>query len=153
MVIASDEKLSVSQAIGYMLKVIKTGNDITNFKGQFNAIKHGDYDCFFKMIKEPQPELLIQWKEGVIKNENFSQESGDCDVAMLVAIEPSVIKFHNECCNYYGNIIDTDISNLIFCKCAAFEKSCRETPASARRRSMPSLPPSTRRAPWWLSRR
>lgn len=125
MVITSDEKMLVSQSIGYMLKVLKSGKSITIFKEKFNAIKHGDYDCFFGLIKEPQPDLLFQWSKGVIKSSNFSQQSGDCDITMLVAVNPSLEKFSIDCYSHYGDIIDADIPDLIFCKCAAFEIALR----------------------------
>ena len=125
MVITKDEDLLVSQAVGYMFKVIKAGKNIINFKEQFNAIKHGDYDCFFTLIKEPQPELLFQWKEGSLKSSGYSQQSGDCDITMLFAIDPSLRKFCVDCFNYYGKINDSDITDLVFSKCAAFEIALR----------------------------
>ena len=44
---------------------------------------------------------------------------------MIFTIEPSIIKFGNDCYAYYGNIVDKDIPNIIFCKCAAFEIAMR----------------------------
>ena len=125
MVITSDENLLISHAIGYVFKVLKSRKSISVFKEAFNAIKHGDYDCFFRLIGEPQPELLIQWQNGIIKNSGFSQESGDCDITMLIAINPSLQKFFTDCHNQYGYIEDADITDLIFCKCAAFEIALR----------------------------
>ncbi len=125
MVITSDENLLISQAIGYVFKMLKSGKGIYGFKDAFNAIKHGDYDCFFRLIGEPQPELLIQWQKGKIKDTGFSQESGDCDITMLIAINPALKKFCIDCYNQYGHIEDADITDVIFCKCAAFEIALR----------------------------
>ena len=103
MVITKDEGLLVSQSVGYMFKVIKARKDIINFKEQFNAIKHGDYDRFFALVKEPQPELVFQWREGSIKNSGYSQQSGDCDITILFAIDPSLRKFAIDCFNSYSH--------------------------------------------------
>ena len=70
-----DENSLVAEVIGYTLKVMKFHDkDITKFIDEFNAIRHGDYDCFLGLIKEPPPELLFQWKDGIIKDSNFSQK-------------------------------------------------------------------------------
>ncbi len=117
-----DEDLVISHVVGYMLSVMKFhSKNITKFKEEFSAIRHADYDCFSGLVKAPQPELLIQWESGIIKTENFSQQSGDADITMHFAIEPSLKKFLNECTKYYGYNKDTNISNLLFRKCGAFE--------------------------------
>ena len=40
------KKMIVEVVVGYMLKILKNGKSIKKFKSKFNAIKHGDYDCF-----------------------------------------------------------------------------------------------------------
>ena len=84
MVVTKDENMPISMVVGYMLKVIKSGKNITNYKSEFNAVKHGDYDRFFDLIKEPQNDFIAQWRDGIIKNDNFSQKGGDPDFAMLL---------------------------------------------------------------------
>jgi len=119
-----DHTLLISNAIGYMLKVIKSGQNDKKFKKEFNAIKHGDYDEFLDLIKEPQA-FMVQWSHGVIKTEKFSKRSGDCDFAMIIAAGTSIETFLKKCFAEYGPIIDNDVSDLIFLRCAAFEISFR----------------------------
>ena len=119
-----DHKLPISYAVGYMLKVIKSGKRIDKFKDEFNAIKHGDYDMFLDYIKEPEP-FMVQWSRGVIKTDNFSQRAGDCDFVMMLRAEPSISKFLTTCFAEYGSITDADLPDPIFMKCAAFEISLR----------------------------
>lgn len=120
-----DEQTSIALVVGYMLKVIKSGRDIQDFRQEFNAIKHGDYDYFIGLIKEPQADSIIQWKDGEMKTEGFAQSKGDSDIAMLYVIEPSIVKFGNDCFSAYGPVTDPDLSDLVFCQCAAFEISLR----------------------------
>ena len=126
MTIAKDEDLPISQLVGYMLKIIKSERHISDFfKDRFNAIKHGDYDCFFDYIREVQNDYAIQWKAGVTKDIDFSQHSGDCDILMLHKIEPSIGIFFKSCYGEFQDHFDSDVSDLIYRKCAAFEISIK----------------------------
>lgn len=120
-----DEQTPIAQVVGYMLKVIKSGNNIKAYKEAFNAIKHGDYDCFLRLINEPMQGFIVQWKEGEMKTEGFAQAKGDSDIALLYVIEPSIIQFGKTCFTAYGKLVDADIPDLIFCRCAAYEISMR----------------------------
>jgi hypothetical protein len=125
MTITKDEDMPICTVIGYTLKIKKNIKITPLFNEQFNAAKHGDYDCFFDLMKVPQTEFIVQWKDGNIKTDNFYQQSGDCDIAMLHKIEPATINFGKKCFGFYGDIRDPDISDLIFRKCAAFEIALR----------------------------
>ncbi len=119
-----DHVLLISNAIGYMLKVIRAQRNINKYRKEFNAIKHGDYDEFLDLIREPNP-FMVQCSHGVVKKDNFSKRSGDCDITMIVAAGPSITAFMSRCFAEYGPIIDKDISDLIFLRCAAYEISFR----------------------------
>ncbi len=123
-----DETMLISKAIGYTLKIIKSGKAITKFGTKINSIKHGDYDQFFNVIKQPSQFMLLgSFDNGgfKIKDDNFSQSGGDCDVAMIIAVDNCLKKFYAECWNEYGDIIDNDMTDTVFNKCAAFEIAIR----------------------------
>ena len=50
---------TIEVAVGYMLKVLKTNQKITEFKDEFNAIKHGDYKSFLSLIEGEIPSMVI----------------------------------------------------------------------------------------------
>lgn len=125
----NDETLLISKTIGYMLKVIKSGKDIKKYRTHFNAIKHGDYDQFFALMEQPGAELLIQGtakSDGFnTKSDNFSQESGDCDVTMIINVNNGLRKFYPNCFNEYGYMQDVHFTDIVFNRCAAFELAIR----------------------------
>ena len=60
--------LTIEVALGYVLKVLKTNQKLTKFKDEFNAIKHGDYKTFLKMIGGTIPPMVI-YNWGIIRSE------------------------------------------------------------------------------------
>ena len=124
-----DQDLPISRTIGYMLKIMKSGKDFTKFKEAFDAIRHGNYDQFFKAIKQPPTDALVVAtvsENGTsIKSENFSLESGDCDIAMILYVGPGLKHFATECLSEFGEFRDAEVTNDIFNKCAAFEIALR----------------------------
>lgn len=49
----------IGEVIGYMLLVLKSGKDISQFKSEFNAIRHGNYDDFIKLINPKEKAYSI----------------------------------------------------------------------------------------------
>ena len=120
------EKLIIEPTVGYMLKVLKSGIDITKFESEFAAIRHGNYDKFMDLIMEEKGEAVV-YMNGIISNENISQKN-HFDFAALVVAAPSLKKFFKDCINEYGSQLlasDTDISNQIYGNAALFELSLR----------------------------
>jgi hypothetical protein len=50
---------TIEVVVGYMLKVLKTNQKVTEFKDEFNAIKHGDYKTFLSLIGGEIPPMVI----------------------------------------------------------------------------------------------
>jgi hypothetical protein len=119
-----DLKTIYANLVGYMLKNIKLGCDIDEIRNKFNAIKHGDYDEFIKLIQGSEP-LMVVYNNGVMKTSNFSSNTGDCDFVMMMASAPSMIDFYKRCISTYGNNIDVQVNDVIYKKLALFEISLR----------------------------
>jgi len=45
--------LTIEPTVGYMLKVIKSGQTITKYNDEFKAIRHGNYFDFLNLLKAP----------------------------------------------------------------------------------------------------
>ena len=114
----------ISVVVGYMLKLMKLGINTIKFKEEFNAIKHGNYDEFIKLIGVNEPPMIV-YNNNNIKTSGFSQKSGDCDFIMILAAGSALKCFYKECKNKYGDIIDSDISDEIYKNLATFEISLR----------------------------
>lgn len=121
------EKLIIEPVVGYMLKVMKSGVDITKFKDEFSAIRHGNYDDFLDLVKGSRPPMVV-WQEGIIYNQDNVSQKTHCDFVALVLSGPSLHKFFNDCINEYGDkylINDDDISNEVYGKVVLFEIGLR----------------------------
>jgi hypothetical protein len=118
------DELIINVVVGYMLKVLRNGLDIANFKSEFSAIRHGDYDTFIRLINIEEP-TIVAYNAGIIKTNNFSKASGDCDFLMLLASGNALKEFYRKCKLYYGDIIDNDIEDEIYKKMVEFEISLR----------------------------
>lgn len=101
------EKYIIEIVVGYMLKVMKSGVGITDFKDEFSCIRHGDYDKFIEKVNGGIPFMVTY--------------GGDCDFFKLVKSAPSLKKFYLECKNKYGIIKGEKIPDIIFEKLALFE--------------------------------
>ena len=51
--------LIIEVAVGYLLKVLKNQKRITEYKNEFNAIKHSDYKTFLSLIDGEIPPMVI----------------------------------------------------------------------------------------------
>ena len=56
-------KFIIIVTVGYMLKVLKSGNPTLGYKSEFDSIKHGDYAKVIKIIWGSIP-FLVTYKEG-----------------------------------------------------------------------------------------
>lgn len=115
--------LTIEPTVGYMLKVIKSGQTITKYNDEFKAIRHGNYFDFLNLVKGPIP-FMVSYTNGVIRTEEYPQKD-DCDFAGLLKAGPSLVIFYKKCFAEYGLIIDTDISDEEFGKVVLFELSLR----------------------------
>ncbi len=117
------EFLWIGLTVGYMLKVMKAGNQISIFKNEFSAIRHGNYSEFINLINEPIPEM-VAYKNGAIEV-NPPLRNDDIDVEKILKAGPSLEKFLQLCKNEYGSILDEAVPDLVFYDAAIFELSLR----------------------------
>ena len=115
--------LMVEVAVGFMLKVLKTNQKLTEFKDEFNAIKHGDYKTFLSLIDGEIPLMVIYNGGGIRAEENNPKY--DFDFEGLLKSGPSLKIFLKKCFLVYGNIEDPDIPDLIYHKVVVFEIALR----------------------------
>lgn len=113
----------INITVGYMIKVMKSGLDITEFRREFTAIRHGNYHTFIQLINEEVPTMVI-YDRGIIRTHNKSY-ADDFDFAGMLKAGPSLEAFFNKCGSVYGNIVDRDISNDVYEKLASFELGLR----------------------------
>jgi hypothetical protein len=115
--------LMVEIAVGYMLKVLKNRKKITEYKNEFNAIKHGDYKTFLSLVGGKIPPMVI-YNSGKFRSEE-NNPNYDCDFEGLLKSGPSLLIFLKKCLLVYGNIEDTDITDSIYHKVVVFEIALR----------------------------
>ena len=115
--------LTIEVVVGYMLKVLKTNQKLTEFKEEFNAIKHGDYKSFLSLIEGEIPSMVI-YKGGKIRYEE-NNPNYDFDFEGLLKSGPSLRIFLKKCFLVYGNIDDPDIPDSIYHKVVVFEIAIR----------------------------
>jgi hypothetical protein len=117
------EMLIIEPTVGYMLKVLKSGVTITNFKNEFGHIRHGNYLDFLNLVQGPIPEM-VTYKNGHISNDNVPRKT-DCDFELLLKSGPSLSIFYNNCTKVYGQFKDNDIPDEIYYKVVLFEIGLR----------------------------
>lgn len=115
--------LIIEIAVGYMLKVIKSGMVITKFKEEFASIRHGDYFNFINLIDAPLP-FMVTYQNGNVYVDDKNNPN-DIDFAGLLKAGNSLKLFYENCIDHYGQIIDNEIPDNIYCKLASFEISLR----------------------------
>jgi hypothetical protein len=115
--------LTIEVAVGYMLKVLKNEKRITNYKNEFNSIKHGDYKTFLSLIGGEIPQMVIS-NGGTIRPEE-NNPNYDCDFEGLLKSGPSLLIFLKKCFLIYGNIQDSDIPDSVYHKIVVFEIAIR----------------------------
>lgn len=115
--------LVVEIAVGYMLKVLKSKKKIIKFKEEFAAIRHGDYYSFINQIGGTLP-FIVTYSNGNVYEDN-KNNADDFDFVGLLKSGHSLKIFYDKCIEHYGEIVDNDIPDLIYCKLAYFELSLR----------------------------
>jgi len=115
--------LPFATTVGYMLKVLKSDVKIDKFNTEFKMIRHGNYFEFITSVKGEVPHTVV-YDKGVIKSGNIAREDDFAFLGFFNA-NPSLKKFHENCHQKYGEIIDTDIPNSIYGIAALFEISIR----------------------------
>ncbi|MDP1745596.1 MAG: hypothetical protein Q8L90_08465 [Bacteroidota bacterium] len=116
-------KLIIEVVVGYMLKVLKSGNEISKYNDEFKAIRHGDYFAFINFVKSPLPEKVVYNNGAIIVNGKHKKD--DSDFLALINSGPSLKLFYRNCIAEYGKIIDADLIDETFEKCARFEIALR----------------------------
>lgn len=109
--------------IGYMYKVLKNEKDISKFKKEFEAIRHGNYSEFVDLIGN-KINLIVSFNSGVINRDTFIRDN-DSDFGRLIKSGESLKAFLRNCQNEFGKIEDNDIGDEDFEKLALFELSLR----------------------------
>ncbi len=117
------EILIIEPAVGYMLKVLKSGKTITHFKAEFGHIRHGNYFDFLNLVQGPIPPMTTYYN-GIVTNDNTPRKT-DCDFGLLLKSGPSLMIFFKSCTEVYGHILDNDVPDNIYRKAVLFEISLR----------------------------
>jgi hypothetical protein len=115
--------LVIEHVVGYMLKVLKSGRNTSTFKDEFNAIKHGDYREFLKLVGGTLP-CMITWNSAVVKDDT-DNPNYECDFEGLFKSGPSLNLFFEKCVKTYGVIDDIDIPQNVYHKAVTFEIAIR----------------------------
>ena len=80
--------LIIEVAVGYALKVLNNQKRITEYKNEFNAIKHGDYKSFLSLIEGEIPSMVIYNRGKIRYDEN--KPNYDFDFEGLLKSGPSL---------------------------------------------------------------
>lgn len=116
-------KLMIEVVVGYMYKVQKNKLDISNFKEEFAAIRHGNYLQFFNLIGKPI-DFIVTYDNGKVSN-NVAVEENEPAFSALNKVGESLKDFLIRTRNEFGTINDNDLSDDTFEKAALFELSLR----------------------------
>lgn len=121
------EKLIVEIVIGYMLKVMKSGENTTKFYREFASIRHGDYDTFFDIVKGERPPIVV-WHNGLISDQDTVSQKTTCDFTALLLVGPSLDDFFSQCRTEYGDkylLNNDEINNETYSNAVQFELALR----------------------------
>lgn len=115
----------VELSIGYMLKVLKSRQDTSQFKKEFDAIRHGNYYDFINLIGEN-----INFNVGYNGNTgeittDVSPKKDEPDFVGLAKAGTSCKVFLEKCVKVYGEWHDNDISDRTYLNLALFEIALR----------------------------
>jgi hypothetical protein len=106
-----------------MYKVLKNELDTSDYKSEFSAIRHGDYYDFITSIGK-EIDFIVVYNKGEIEKETNIKES-DIDFVGLVKSGESLREFYKKCYLKFGEINDSDLSDIYFEKAALYELSLR----------------------------
>lgn len=118
------DRYIIAVVVGYMLKVLKSGKEISEYKKEFNAIRHGDFIRFINLVKGPIP-FMVTYNEGVITSGNIPPQEDNIAFELLLKSGPSLKIFYANCLLVYGSINDPDVTDEMYEMLAIFEISLR----------------------------
>lgn len=110
--------------IGYMLKVMKNGLDYSNFKAEFDHIRHGNYDAFIEKVKVIKTPIIALYAPEELIDKELSHKNFGHWMGMFLAI-PSVVNFCVRCKNHFGIVSDKNLPDVVFIEVAFFETVIR----------------------------
>lgn len=120
------DKLIIGVTVGYMLKVLKSETPVTEYKNEFDAIRHGDYIKFIDLVGGPMPYLTTyNGDTGMITSGYLPPQENDIGFELLIKTGPSLKIFLLKCLSKFGEIDDLDITDEIYYKLAIFEINLR----------------------------
>ncbi len=119
------DKLWIAHTVAYMLKVMKSGADLSQHRKPFASIRHGNYDDFIDEVDGELPFMIVYNAGNIEDDVNKISQKTHFDFAGLIKAGPSMKKFYYECFNSFGRITDPDIPDQIFEDVALFEIGLR----------------------------
>ncbi len=115
----NEEELLVS-VIGYMLRVMKSGQDYSKFKKEFDHIRHGNYDDFNNEVNVGIASPLVIYAPQELLEKELSHKNYGHWMGMFTST-PALNIFGKKCLNEFGRFSDPDLSIETFKKAAHFE--------------------------------
>lgn len=118
-------ELIANVLIGTVYKIMKNNLDYSKFKDEFKLLRHSKIEEFSKLITNEKSDLYVMnIKTLNIKNNSFTQNE-DGIFIMLMNNVPSFNKFIDILNEEYGDFIDNDFTDDMFCKFSEFELALR----------------------------
>lgn len=121
--IALEKDIIIAVAVGYMLKVLKSGKNITKFKKEFDHIRHGNYFDFVNLVNAKIP-TIVSYKNGEVIVSNEMKKT-DFDFESLAKSCNSLTSFYLECFKEFGDFLDDEVSDETYKKVVMFEIGLR----------------------------
>ena len=113
----------VEHVVGYMYKVQKNQLDISEFRAEFAAIRHGNYFQFFNLIGK-EIDFIVTNECGP-RGTNTKVYKDEVAVTALFKVGECLKDFYKRAHSAFGVINDIDLSDSDFCRAAYFELSIR----------------------------
>lgn len=106
-----------------MLKVLRSGKNITKFKKEFGHIRHGNYFDFVNLVQSEIPPIL-SYKDGEVTVSNEIKKT-DLDFESLVKSCNSLTLFYQKCFSEFGEFPDNQVSDGTYKNVVMFEIGLR----------------------------
>jgi hypothetical protein len=113
----------IAVTVGYMLKILRSGKNITKFKKEFDHIRHGNYYDFVDLVHSEIP-TIVSYKDGAVTVSNEMKKS-DFDFESLAKSGNSLKAFYQACFNEYGDFQDDQVPDEIYKNAVMFEIGLR----------------------------
>lgn len=120
---ASENDIIIAVTVGYMLKVLRSGKNSTNFKKEFDHIRHGNYFDFVNLVHSEIP-IIVSYKEGEVTVCNEMKKT-DFDFESLAKSCNSLKQFYQACFNEFGDFPDNQVSDETYKNVVMFEIGLR----------------------------